>query len=440
MSSRYRADIDGLRAVAVLPVVGFHAGISLFPGGYIGVDVFFVISGYLIGAIILSETEAGHFSIVSFYERRVRRIVPALVGALIGTSALAYVCQLPTELVAFAKSLLATLFFASNIFFWSHSGYFDVAAAQQPLLHTWSLAVEEQFYVLFPLCVVLIRRYWPGGVKLALFLFMAASFVFSAVAVWREPVTAFYLPQSRVWELLLGTIMAANVLPTLRQRQLSEAASMAGILMVVAPVFLYTAATPFPGLAALLPCLGTCLIIYAGAITTPFGNRLLALPPFVFVGLISYSLYLWHWPLIIFQKNYSVFFFGLASSTGKMLIIMLSMVAACISWLLIERPFRKGPLRVPRRPLFVGAGLATAALVLLGIGFIGTRGIPGRFSPEAVKVASYLTYDGNRDTRAGKCFIVKVVRMASFDLADCASVVATEKNVLLLGDSYAADL
>ena len=205
---RYRTDIDGLRAIAVLPVVAFHAQIPLVSGGFVGVDVFFVISGYLISSIILSDVESGRFSIASFYERRIRRIFPALIAMLLVTSALACAFLLPAELEAYAKSLAAAMFSVSNFYFWSGSGYFGSAADQQPLLHTWSLAVEEQFYLLFPLLVTSIRRVLPGRLRTAIVAVTVASFALSEAEVLFAPIRAFYFPEARAWELLLGTLLA----------------------------------------------------------------------------------------------------------------------------------------------------------------------------------------------------------------------------------------
>src|SRR5271168_545230 len=205
-SMRYRADIDGLRAVAVLSVLGFHLRIGMFRGGFVGVDIFFVISGYLIGSIILHDLAAGRFSFGRFYERRVRRIIPALLAALAVTAVLAYVYFLPGELVAFAKSLLAAVLSASNFYFWTQSSYFSAPAEMKPLLHTWSLGVEEQFYVCLPIFLFLAHRYFPRRLRLSVVLVALASFVLSAVGAFRAPASTFYLLHTRAWELLVGVL------------------------------------------------------------------------------------------------------------------------------------------------------------------------------------------------------------------------------------------
>ncbi len=437
---QYRADIDGLRAVAVLPVVAFHVGISIVPGGFVGVDVFFVISGYLISSIILSEFQQGRFSVLAFYERRTRRIFPALIATLAVTSVLAYVYLLPAELVSFAGSLLAATFSASNFYFWMHSGYFDPAASQQPLVHTWSLAVEEQFYILFPLFLMIVRRFFPEHLRSSIVIVAGLSFAASAVGAFWDPATTFYLPHTRAWELLLGTILAMGVLPDLRTAVASNIASLLGLGMIGAAIFMFSERTPFPGLSALLPCVGAGLVIHAGGRAKPLINRLLSLPPLVFIGLISYSLYLWHWPLILFQWNYSLFFSGLSSAREKALLVVLSLVFATLSWWLIERPFRRGWLRLPARSLFAAAAFAVAAIFIVAIGAIALRGFPHRFSPREIEAASYIAYDPAGDYREGTCFTNDVAGEVNFRPDICLRHAGDKKNYLVLGDSYAADL
>ena len=437
---RYRADIDGLRAVAVLPVVAFHAGISTFSGGFVGVDVFFVISGYLISSIILSEFEQGRFSLLSFYERRIRRIFPALVAVLIVTTAVASVFLLPVEFERYAESLLATVFSLSNFYFWQHSGYFDVSTAQQPLLHTWSLAVEEQFYVLFPLLLVLARHFSPRNLKAAIIGVAGLSLFVSALGTIHHQATAFYLLHSRAWELLLGTILAMGVLPPIRNFVLNNLASALGLCLILYSVFNFSEATPFPGIAALLPCAGAALIIHSGQGKGTVTNWLLALPPLVFIGLISYSLYLWHWPIIVFQQNHSFLFSGFSSSVGKGLLVLTSLAVGALSWRFIERPFRQGGLKAVGRPVFIAAGTATAALSFVAILVVILNGFPGRFSPGETQVASYLDYDPSADYRKGTCFVADRRGLESFNSDICLRQISGRKNYLVFGDSFAADL
>ncbi|HEY4395835.1 MAG TPA: acyltransferase, partial [Polyangia bacterium] len=262
-SLKYRPDVDGLRAVAVLAVVIFHLNVRPAHGGFVGVDIFFVISGYLIGSIILTQTRAGTFTFSSFYERRIRRILPALMGVLLAVTPLAYRWLLPKELVEYGRSLLAANFSASNFYFWQQSGYFD-SPASKPLLHTWSLGVEEQFYIALPILLVLLRRYAPRRTATWLVTLGAASLAVSAVGAYRSPVSAYFLMPSRAWELLLGTIIALDGFPRLRSAVVRHIAGLVGLALVLVPCHLYQSSTPFPGLAALVPCAGTGLIIAAG--------------------------------------------------------------------------------------------------------------------------------------------------------------------------------
>jgi peptidoglycan/LPS O-acetylase OafA/YrhL len=282
---KYRPDIDGLRALAVLSVVVYHLGAPV-RGGYVGVDIFFTISGFLIGSIILRQTLDGRFTFAGFYERRIRRIFPALFVMLVATFILAYKYLLPTELVAFSKSLAAVSFSVSNAYFWFQSGYFDAPASQTPILHTWSLAVEEQFYVFLPVYLVLLRRYVPRRINLAVCLFTAVSFLISIFGAYRFPSASFFLPHTRAWELLLGTMLALEGCPKVRTSAMRQVAGITGIILIAAALLFYRSWTPFPGLAALPPCLGTVLIIAAGESGTHLVGRLLSLKPVVFVGLI----------------------------------------------------------------------------------------------------------------------------------------------------------
>src|SRR5258708_7906370 len=297
----YRADIDGLRAVAVLLVFAYHLGTARVRGGFVGVDVFFVISGYLIGSIILSEIDSGKFSLLSFYERRVRRILPALFVALAVCAVLAYKFFLPAELDEFAKSFLAATFSFSNVFFYHQAGYFEGPAAMKPLLHTWSLAVEEQFYIFLPLFLLAVRRYSLAVRRNIVMAVTICSFIISAWGAFKNPDATFYLAHTRAWELLLGTLLALDFIPHFSGRSWRNFLSAAGLTMILASAVLYEKTTPFPGLAAAVPCFGAALIIAAGRDGSSFVGTALSLRPVVFIGMISYSLYLWHWPLIVFQ-------------------------------------------------------------------------------------------------------------------------------------------
>ena len=382
---RHRADIDGLRAIAVVPVVLFHAGVSQVSGGFVGVDIFFVISGYLITSLILGEMAEGRFSLLSFYERRIRRIFPALFLVLAVSSVLALRLFMPPDLVAFGRSLVATALFVSNMHFYGDSGYFAAALDTKPLLHTWSLAIEEQFYIVFPLLLLLAVR-WGGrrwiGVVLALFaLSLAASIRITPV----DPDAAFYLAPTRAWELLLGALLASGIVPSVKFPVLREALAVVGLALIVYAVFHFSSATPFPGSSALIPCLGAALLIYAGrGERTSMVSKALGLWPLAFVGLISYSLYLWHWPLLVFAHYYNIRALSGAQAAS---IVIASFVLAVLSWAYVEQPFRRKPIGISREMLFAGAATAIVSFIVSGTLDVRTKGFPGRLPPEALAIA-----------------------------------------------------
>lgn len=291
---KYRPEIDGLRAVAVLPVILFHAGLGLFAGGFVGVDVFFVISGYLITTILLTEIEEDRFSLWTFYERRARRILPALFVVLLACLPFAWVWMLPEQLEAFGKSLVAVMLFGSNILFWRETGYFAPAAEEKPLLHTWSLAVEEQYYLVVPLILMVgLRRFGRNPTFWGLVILSLVSLALCEIGRRSHPSAAFYLAPTRAWELLAGSLCAFIQRHDGRQRR-SQVLSGLGLGLICASVLAFDGQTPFPSLYALVPVLGTVLIILFATADTLAG-RILTLRGFVGIGLISYSAYLWRW-------------------------------------------------------------------------------------------------------------------------------------------------
>lgn len=431
---QYRDDIDGLRALAVLAVVFHHLGIGMH-GGYIGVDVFFVISGYLISSIILREIAAGTFSYAHFYKRRFTRIAPALLAMLSAATVLAYFCLLPAEFISFAKSLFAAIFSFSNFFFFWESGYFDAAAQTKPLLHTWSLSVEEQFYLLFPMFMMLISKRLPRYVNGAVLGFGLLSFVLSVALVLHDRQAAFYLPFGRAWELLLGTMVAMGYFPKLDRPLLRNAVTGAGLLILLACARYYKEITPFPGHMALLPCLGAVMIIGAGNSGTTLVSRLLAWRPVVFIGLISYSLYLWHWPVIVFGKMLSPW----SANVTLAVELGLSLVLAWLSWKFVEQPFRQRDRSVFATAVLYRA-LPTLALALcvLGVGLVALQGLPTRFPPAAVLAADYLKADTTH-FRDGRCFLSSAFTYEDYQPSLCLHR-DDKPTYLLLGDSHAADL
>jgi peptidoglycan/LPS O-acetylase OafA/YrhL len=448
---KYRPDIDGLRAVAVLIVIAFHAQISRVPGGFVGVDVFFVISGYLISSIVFSEIASSRFSVISFYERRIRRIFPALFAVLAVCSVFAVIYLLPAELVNFGKSMLAATTSVSNIYFWRHSGYFD-SPTSQPLLHTWSLAVEEQFYVTFPLFLVLVRRFFSQRLREAVVALFFISLLTSAVVVSHNKDTAFFMLHTRAWELLLGTILSLGMIPCLRSPWLRNLATLVGMGMIAFSALTFTPDTLFPGFSALLPCLGSALIIWAGEVGSSLVGAALSWRPLVFVGLISYSLYLWHWPIVVLRhmgilmgvsaitsRRYAAL---LSSHQFDMLVVFaLSFVLAVLSWRFVETPFRKGPLRLSGRPLFALAGTVMFILLVFSSWTVMAGGFRGRFSAQALQVASELDGSGEFNSmRTGTCFITTDNHFEQYNESVCLHEENGKGNYLLLGDSHSAML
>ncbi len=287
----YRPDIDGLRAVAVVLVLLYHLGVRFARGGLIGVDVFFVISGYLITSIILDDLDAGQFSLLRFYERRVRRIFPALFVVLVATTVVAVWLLLPSELTTYAKSLIAAVFFVANIFYYDLGGYFTSTAESQPLVHVWSLAVEEQFYVFFPLLLMALYRFRNGAaVAPGLILIALLSLGVSIPLVYVSPDAAFYLLPPRAWELLTGCILALGIVPDVTSKFARDILAAAGLVAILVAGAVYNRSVTFPGFAALVPCLGAAAIIHCGRQRDATATKLLASRPEIFIGLISYSL------------------------------------------------------------------------------------------------------------------------------------------------------
>jgi len=381
----YRRDIDGLRAIAVLSVVLFHAGFESLAGGYVGVDVFFVISGYLIGAIVLKELEWGSFTFRSFYERRVRRILPALFAVLIVTGIAGYHLLLPDEFVALAQASLATLFFGSNIYFWDQqSTYFGLDINTEPLLHTWSLGVEEQFYLFFPL--LLWALYKRGLNRKQLFfafgLLFAASLTLNILATPFYTKFSFYMIPTRAWELLLGVMLALGVLPDARRLGVATALAVLGAALLVGSVVFLREALLFPGVNAIYPVLGTGLLIYSGRKHVTFVHRMLEYRVVVYIGLISYSLYLWHWPVTIYTKMLW------DSVIAEVFIVLLSVLLAALSYHFIENRYRGKKARtnvvgVPRKGRLGELGVGASMVLVLAIALLVTDGLPNRVPDRA---------------------------------------------------------
>ncbi|MFS2156383.1 acyltransferase family protein [Pseudomonas sp. Pseusp122] len=427
-----RRDIDGLRALAVIPVVLFHFGLGGVSGGFVGVDVFFVISGYLITAVICREIAAGRFSFVDFWARRARRIIPALSVVMLAVLAVGWLLLTPHDYSQLGRAVRYQAMFISNILFMRQDSYFNPASDFKPLLHTWSLSVEEQYYIFFPLLLVLLSRYMRHW-RWLLFGLLLVSFGLNVWVIKREPDAAFFLLPMRAWELLCGAMLA--VLPPLTQRPrpwVFEAVSLTGLLAVLYALFFFDRDTRFPGWAALFPVSGATAMIWANGQASTVIGRLLSLRWLVAVGLISYSLYLWHWPIFVYANAISVD--GMQPLEAWAWII-LSVVLACLSWRFIELPFREKQFFVSQRSM-LSAGL----VCLLGVGLAGqwirsVDGVPARLSGQAMRYAEA------RDWQQGQmdCLLQK----DSPDLGKICRLGGDENTPpvqLVWGDSHAAAL
>lgn len=372
----YRAEIDGLRAIALIPVVLFHAGFEWFSGGYVGVDVFFVISGYLITSIILHEKESGNFSFAHFYERRARRILPALFFIMLVCIPFAWLLLLPHELIDFGKSLMATALFSSNILFWLESDYFAADAELIPLIHTWSLAIEEQFYLFFPLIMIF---FWALGKRRLFWILSIIAIVSFALSEWgwrHFPEANFYLLPSRAWELMIGALIAFYLSQNKQAKgYIGELGSIVGLSLILLAVFFLDKTHPFPSLYALSPVIGTALVILFTHRET-LVYRLLSGKALIFIGLISYSAYLWHQPLFVFTRLYLIeepepWLMGLLS--------ILAIVLAYFSWRFIEAPFRD-KRRFTQKQIFLFGFLGSLLFIGIGATIIIIDGAAFRFS------------------------------------------------------------
>jgi peptidoglycan/LPS O-acetylase OafA/YrhL len=385
----YRADIDGLRAIAVLAVILYHFKLLIgLDGGYIGVDVFFVISGYLIGGIIIDETANGSFSYIQFYARRIKRLFAAFLIVGLTTAAIGWWLLLPTDYWAAGKSLVAATVFLSNVLFYRDAGYFDPVSVTKPLLHTWSLGVEEQFYLCFPVLMRLAVRTGKFGVPVMLAAVGVLSLAYSQHMLARDPAASFYLLPSRAWELLLGAAVAG---PRIRELRLPagwvRVLTYLFLAALFLPMVLYTDTTAFPGLAAVPSCLATAWLLWSGGATGTRVHAALSARLPVAIGRISYSLYLWHWPIYVFILYYGA---GEMSWVGRGLAFSLTFALAALSWRFVEKPIRY----TRRSPQVVFAGALLGSLVLGGVGYAIWRsnGAPGRLS-EQTQIIAYAAGD-----------------------------------------------
>lgn len=378
----YRADVDGLRAIAVLGVLLYHYGANWLPGGFTGVDVFFVISGYLITLILRREIDAGEYTLLGFYDRRIRRIFPALIVVLAFTLAMGWFTLMPGDFSDLGQSAGYAAIGLGNLFFFWNTGYFDQASEMQPLLHTWSLGVEEQFYVVWPLLLLVgLQLITSMRIRaLLIALCVVGGFAYAAVLVSIDPKAAFYLPYPRAWELGLGALLA--FLPTIGSVLLSQVMALAGVGLIAFSFLALSVTAPFPGANALYATLGAALLIWPKTATVV--GTAMSWRPVVVIGLISYSLYLWHWPILVLYRHYANG--AMPSVLAAIALGALSIALAYLSWRYVERPFRK-PFSRP--PYSVVGGFACAGLIaVLGSSIAVHDGLPQRLSPDLAAVES----------------------------------------------------
>ena len=427
-----RRDIDGLRALAVIPVVLFHFGFSTFSGGFVGVDVFFVISGFLITSILFREISAQRFSFVDFWARRARRILPALSLVLLVTLALGWSLLTAKDFSELGRTVRYQSLFISNILFMREDGYFEPASDLKPLLHTWSLAVEEQYYIFFPLLMVLLMRHVRHW-RWMLFAVLLISFGLNIAYIDRKPDVAFFSLPTRAWELLCGAMLA--VLPSSRHAVrpwLYQLAGVAGLAAVLLAVFTFDRTTTFPGWVALLPVLGATALIWSGAQGSTWVAQLLGARGLVWIGLISYSLYLWHWPVYVYANAVSIDGIEHLEAVGWML---LALSLAWLSWRFVELPFREKRLLPGRKPVLVGGLLAMVALAVTGSVVRSADGFPQRLTGKALEYAQAL------DWKAGQMDCMLVTSDKNLDKACLiGGNKETPATQLFWGDSHAAAL
>jgi peptidoglycan/LPS O-acetylase OafA/YrhL len=433
VGSRYRPDVEGLRAVAVLPVLLYHFAPGWAPGGFTGVDIFFVISGFVIAGSIRDDIAEDRFSIIYFYFKRIKRILPALFVTVVATTVAAMIVLLPNDLSAYGGSLAATAAFVSNIFFWKTSGYFEAAAQTQPLLHTWSLAVEEQYYLIAPLAFSLIARWGARRWLLYLGPVLLLSLGVSIAAVFVGPTAGYFLLPSRLWELLIGALLALSGGQRAAPHWLGDAASSLGFGMIVWGIVALREGDAFPGWNALYPCLGAALIIRGGATgegrVPPLVNRILSIGPIVWIGRISYSLYLVHWPIAALYKYVTL---REPTPIGVAFMLSLCVALAWLSWRYVEQPIRR--IGRERLPVVLAAQALSICLgVGVGLAIIAARGLPARY-PEYTE----RRIPGVEHWGGAACFNQDPTRAGSWSLDACTRIHGKNGRILVWGDSFAA--
>jgi peptidoglycan/LPS O-acetylase OafA/YrhL len=436
----YRPDIDGLRAIAIISVVVFHLFPEIFPGGFIGVDIFFVVSGYLISLIIFKQLRDKNFSLTNFYKNRILRIFPALILILISSWVVAWFTLLPEEFKQLGKHILGGTGFIANFMLWGESGYFDSAAEVKPLLHLWSLGIEEQFYLFWPVFLIF---FWKRkiSIKNTLCVLISLSFLLNAATIQRDPVGVFYSPLSRCWELFLGALVAWTVLQenasyTIFLQKKRNQIAMLGLILILSGFVCISTKSIFPGFWALLPVLGTCFLILASS-RAWLNENFLSQRLLVWFGLISYPLYLWHWPLMAFTKIIQ----GEVQTFMRISILVLSIFLAWATYQFIEKPVRNGFNKSIK--------CISLTLILMVTGYMGYAayirdGIPIQriyfrsSNPLLNEILTYKFYSG-AEWRNGTCFLNIDQDFSAF--RECSTPIdKNKKSIYIWGDSHAAHL
>lgn len=428
----YRADIDGLRAIAVIIVLVFHAFPTLLPGGFIGVDIFFVISGFLIGGILIDQNLSGKFTYTDFYARRIRRLFPALSVMLITAAILGFFLLPPSEYERLGTHIVSGVTFISNIQLMKESGYFDVESTLKPLLHLWSLGVEEQFYILFPILITVFPR--NKNILIGVIILIGtASFLMGLIWLDSSPHKAFFHPAARFWELFIGVLVAIWLRTKVQNLSVNVAnlAAISGLLLIGTGLYFIREGVSFPGWWALLPVVGAAFLIGPGRLSS-INRTILSSRVLVRIGLISYPLYLWHWPLLYLVRVHHSGELPTLLAAGALL---LSAVLAWCTWRLIETPLRHGGSNTTKGLIII--------MLLLGVsGFLikESHGVAQRY-PEAIRSIIAQEYNGKAEARAGTCFMKTEQKYSDFS-EECYKKAENFSNrtILLWGDSHAAHL
>jgi peptidoglycan/LPS O-acetylase OafA/YrhL len=436
IASPYRRDIDGLRGVAVALVVLFHSHIPGFGGGYVGVDVFFVISGYLITLLLIGSSARPLRSwLVDFYLRRGRRILPALLVVSLIAAAVASIILLPWALALFGKYLAASALLLTNIAAWTdRQGYFQSFGERVALLHFWSIAIEEQFYLIYPISLLLISRYLPRHRTLCLLALAAVSFIACVWGSYHRPAANYFLAPARAWELLLGAAIATGREDLIRNRLAGELLALAALLTLAITASCYGATTRYPGLYTLAPCAATAVLIITARQRPTLAARLLALRPLVFTGLISYSLYLWHFVIVALFTYYYIRKVG---ALGTAALIASMYLVAVLSWKWVEGPIRRRTWLRSNRSFVLWASAANVAVLVAGIALWQTHGLPGRY-PEEFRTEGELWKLERSDTL--QCLDLPLAKIAAGELCSFGPQTDTAPRALVWGDSHAMAL